>query len=313
MQDLTILVLIMSPVRRKVKRYVLLFTCLVTRAVHLEWTATLDTNSFLMAFQRFADRRGYPAVVYSDNGTQIVAGDKEIKECLDNWNQEKINGAMSRRSVQWHYSPPAAPHFGGVWERLVKSAKIALNSIMDSRPLTDEMLLTILTEVESLLNGRPLTHISVDPRDPEPLTPNHFLLGRANPNVPMDVFDNTEVCSKRTWRAAQVMINHFWRRWLKEYLPTITERKKWQKHQPNLEIDDIVLIINPDSPRGHWPLGRVLRVNTGQDGVVRSAIVKTMTGEYLRPAAKLCLLESDVFEPPVSKTGPAVTDGASVV
>ena len=220
---------------------------------------------------------------------------------------------MSRRSVQWHYSPPAAPHFGGVWERLVKSAKIALNSIMDSRPLTDEMLLTILTEVESLLNGRPLTHISVDPRDPEPLTPNHFLLGRANPNVPMDVFDNTEVCSKRTWRAAQVMINHFWRRWLKEYLPTITERKKWQKHQPNLEIDDIVLIINPDSPRGHWPLGRVLRVNTGQDGVVRSAIVKTMTGEYLRPAAKLCLLERDVFEPPVSKTGPAVTDGASVV
>jgi hypothetical protein len=92
------------------------------------------------------------------------------------------------------------------------------------------------------------------------------------------------------------MVNHFWRRWLREYLPTITERKKWLRRLPNLAVNDIVLIINPDSPRGHWPIGRVLETIMSQDGVVRAARVKTSTGEYLRPAAKLCLLEKDVFD-----------------
>ena len=75
-----------------------------------------------------------------------------------------------------HFSPPSAPHFGGVWESLVKSAKVALEAIVESRPLTEELLRGFVIQAESLLNGRPLTHVSVDPRDPEPLTPNHFLL-----------------------------------------------------------------------------------------------------------------------------------------
>ncbi len=107
--------------RRSVKRYGLLFTCLVTRAVHIEITHSMDTDSFLMAFQRFQDRRGRPAVIYSDNGTQLVAGEKELREGLSNLNQSKIYGYLSNRVIEWHLSPPAAPHFGGVWESLVKS------------------------------------------------------------------------------------------------------------------------------------------------------------------------------------------------
>ena len=294
--------------RRREKRYVLLFTCLVTRAVHLEVTHSMDTNSFIMAFQRFENRRGRPAVVYSDNGTQIVAGDKEIRSCLKNLNEEKIVGTLAKNNIEWKFSPPAAPHFGGVWESLVKSAKVALNSILDRRSLSDEMFSTIMVEVESLLNGRPLTHVSVDPSDPEPLTPNHFLLGRANPNIPIDKFDPTEISSRSSWRSVQVLINHFWQHWLKKYMPSLIERKKWLVQRRNIAVDDIVLIINPNTPRGHWPVGRVIQVMPGSDGVVRNVIIKTGTGEYVRPVAKLCLLEKDSVFDFQSKTPPAVSN-----
>jgi len=294
--------------RRSLKRYALLCTCLVTRAVHIEISYSLDTDSFIMAFQRFCDRRGRPAVVYSDNGTQLVAGEKELREGLNNFNQEKIAGAMANKSIEWHFSPPAAPHFGGVWESLVKSAKIALKSIVNSRTLDDEMLITIMIEVESLLNSRPLTHISVDPRDPEPLTPNHFLLGRASPNIPPDSISSNEITSRRRWRAAQVLVDHFWRRWMKEYLPSVIERRKWlSPAAANLKKDDVVLICDQRNSRGSWPIGWIVRPIPSPDGIVRSAIVKTAGGEFERPTVKLCLLESDVFDP-LSKTGPAVTD-----
>jgi hypothetical protein len=112
--------------RRKEKSYVLLFTCLNTRAVHLEVTASLD---FLIAFASFAAHRGRPLVVYSDNGTLIVAGNKEIQQGIERLRKQNIVGQMIKQEIEWHFSPPSAPHFGGVWESLVKSAKVALEVI----------------------------------------------------------------------------------------------------------------------------------------------------------------------------------------
>jgi hypothetical protein len=278
--------------RRKEKRYVLLFTCLNTRAVHLEVTASLDLSSFLIAFASFAARRGRPLVVYSDNGTQIVAGNKEIQQGIERLRKQNIVGQMIKQEIEWHFSPPSAPHFGGVWESLVKSAKVALEAIVESRPLTEELLRGFVIQAESLLNGRPLTHVSVDPRDPEPLTPNHFLLLQGSPNSEDDVIGEEELYSRKHWEAMQVMSTHFWRRWLQEYLPTITDRRKWLFDKKNLAVDDVVLVVTPNSPRGHWPIGRVTRVVLSPDGVVRSVFVKTSAGEYHRPVAKLCLLET---------------------
>ncbi|KAI9549190.1 hypothetical protein GHT06_006839 [Daphnia sinensis] len=156
--------------RRKVKRYVLLITCLNTRAVHLEVAASLDLSSFLIAFASFT----------------------------------------ARREIEWHFSPPLAPHFGGVWESLVKSAKVALEAIVESRPLTEELLRGFVIQAESLLNGRPLTYVSVDPRDPEPLTPNHFLLVQNSPNTEDDVIEDEKLYSRKHWEAMQVMTTHFW-------------------------------------------------------------------------------------------------------
>ena len=279
--------------RRTVKRYGVMFTCLTTRAVHIEVAATLDTSSFLMAFWRFADRRGLPAIVFSDNGTNLTSGERELNEGIARWNQQHITDQLARRHVEWIFSPPSAPHFGGTWERLIKSAKSALRIVLNNRSVSDEVLNTAMVGVESLLNGRPLTHVSVDPTDPIALTPNHFLLGRANANLPPDVF-NSELpkVTARTWRDSQVIVTHFWNRWLKEYVPDRIERRRWLVSRRNLAVGDLVLIVDKDAPRGHWPLGRISAVHPGPDGIVRTAAVTTRTGTFERPVAKLCLLET---------------------
>ena len=188
--------------RRHVKRYCCLFTCLVTRAVHLELTQQLDADSFLMAVRRFISRRGRPKVIYSDNGTNLRAGDREIREGLERMQKQKIADTLTQQEIEWHFSPPSAPHFGGIWERIVRSCKEALKFTLNARATSDEVLTTVFAEVESLLNGRPLTHLSVDPNDSEPLTPNHFLLGRPNPNLPPDVIVESDISSRRRWKTA---------------------------------------------------------------------------------------------------------------
>ena len=187
------------------KRYGLIFTCLVTRAVHLEITHSLDTDSFLMALYRFAHRRGFPSVIYSDNGTQLTCGEKELRVLLSELNNERISNELAGKGIEWHFSPPAAPHFGGVWESLVKSAKRAFSAIAKDASLTDELLLTFMTEAEFLLNNRPLTFLSVDPRDPEPLTPNHFLLGRPAQCLPPIIKIPKPLDARKEWLRAQAM------------------------------------------------------------------------------------------------------------
>ena len=280
-----------SMYRRTQKRWVCLYTCLVTRAVHLELCESLDVDSFLNSFRRFVARRGTPAHCFSDNGTNLTAGQGCLKQGIENWNEQKIIGFAAQRHIEWTFSPPSAPHFGGVWERLVQSAKRALQVVLGSRVVNEEVLRTLICEVEFLLNGRPLTHVSIDPGELNPLTTNHFIIGRNNPNLPPDVFDANEIISRRRWRSVQALVDSFWKRWLREYAPTLVERKKWLLERKNLQVGDVVLVVDDQSPRGHWPMGLVIEVRKDKSGTVRSAQVKTSSNVYLRPVSKLCLLE----------------------
>ena len=277
--------------RRTQKRYGCLITCLATRAVHIEICNQLDVDSFLMAFDRFALRRGFPTVVCSDNGTNLKAGEKEIRQALDRWNQSEIGSKMAARHVSWIFNPPSAPHFGGVWERLVQSAKRALRATLTNRTVTDEILVTAAAEAENAINSRPLTYVSVDPEDPEPLTPNHFLIGTSNPTRPLDHPEMRDPPLRKRLVYSQMLADLFWRRWMDEYVPFLIERRKWLKDRRNVKEGDIVLVVDRNTPRGEWPVGRILRPNPSPDGRVRTALVKTRSGEYLRPVAKLCLLE----------------------
>ena len=222
--------------RKTEKRYGVLFTCLTTRAVHLEIAHSLDTNSCLMAIRRMVTRRGHPAHIWSDNGTNFVGAEKELREAVKRLDGERIRDQLSTDGVQWHFNFKWPPHFGGVWERLVQSAKRALKAVAGKHCVNDETLLTFMAEVESLMNGRPLTHVGTDYRDEEAVTPNHFLLGRGNPNFPPDVINDKDLCSRKRWKHAQVMVQHFWKRWLREYLPALTERRKWTRVGPTSDL-----------------------------------------------------------------------------
>jgi hypothetical protein len=183
---------------------------------------------------------------------------------------------------------------GGVFESIVKQVKRVMKATLTARVFSEDTLYTVLTETEAVLNSRPLTANSDDPDDYEALTPNHFLIGRASPNVSPGSFHQREVDSRTRWRVVQAVSDMIWHRCLREYLPCLTTRSKWNKETLNLKEGDLVIVMSNDSPRAQWPLARVVKVYEGRDKRVRSADVKTPSGTLLRPVSKLCPLEGTV-------------------
>ena len=260
--------------RSLVKRYGVIFTCFAVRAIHIEIAHSLDTSSFINALRRFVSRRGTPDEIRSDNGGNFKGGDKEIRQAIDQWNQDQIHEFMVQRNIQWFFNPPFASHMGGVWERCIRTVRKVMAALVKEQILDDEGLSTLMCEVESIVNGRPLTKVSEDPKDLEALTPNHLLLLHQGPQLPPGIFQSQDVYSTKRWRQVQYLANIFWHRWIKEYLPSLQERIKWQKPQRNFSVGDLVLLVDESTHRNAWPLGRVLEVYPGNDGRVRQVKIK---------------------------------------
>ena len=276
--------------RSEVKRYGCIFTCLVTRAIHIEVSFTLDTDSFLNALHRFMSRRGEPQIIRSDNGSNFVGGQRELKEAIESWNQSKIHSTLLKKGIKWIFNPPAASHMGGVWERQIKSIRSVMSGLCSHQTLDDESLATLFCIVEGIINSRPITKLSDDPSDPLPLSPNHLLLLRSGPNLPSGMFVKNDLYGRK-WCQVQYLADLFWQRWIKEYLPLLQERQKWLSPKRNLCIGDLVLMVHENTPRYQWPLGLIVQTYPGKDGCVRTVKVKTQTGQYDRPIDKICLLE----------------------
>lgn len=275
--------------RRREKRWGALFTCLTTRAVHIEVVTSLTTDSAIMALRRMAARRGWPRLMYSDNATNFRGADQELRAAYNEWSSALKDEGWKHR-MEWRYIPPGAPNQGGAWERLVRSVKNALDATLREKAPAEEVLTTLLTEAEFSVNARPLTHVSVSPDDPEALTPNHFLLGTSN-GLPI-----TGPCAdadRRVWRASQALADQFWRRWLREYLPTLIPRGESLNERRQLRTGDIVIVADGTLPRNVWPRGIVERVYEGPDGGVRVADVRTRTGTFKRPTSKLVVLRQE--------------------
>jgi len=277
--------------RSVLKRYGCVITCLRIRAVHIEVVQSLDTDSFINALQRFICRRGQPKVIRSDNGTNFVGTEKELRVAVDKWNMNKIHGFLQQKAIEWKFNTPTASHMGGVWERLIRSIRRILNILMKEQSVDDESLSTMFCLVESVINSRPLTTVSSDHRDLEPLTPNHLLLLRGDPVLPPGEFVKQDLYSRRRWRQVQYLADIFWRRWTREYLPTLQLRQKWRHPVKNLEAGDVVIVADDNAPRNLWHLGRVTETYLSSDGFVRTVKVTTRTSTLLRPVHKLCLLE----------------------
>lgn len=186
--------------------------------------------------------------------------------------------------------PPASPHFGGVWESGIRAVKFHIKRVVGSSLLTFEEVSTLFSQIESILNSRPLVKTNENELDSiNVLTPQHFLSGEVITNIPDNLDDPKPNLLKR-WDLIQNMRRVFWKRYYNEYLNTLQTRSKWTQSKTNVKVNDIVLLKEDNMPPGKWPLGRIVTVHPGKDGRVRVVTVKTASGLFDRPIVKLRLL-----------------------
>ncbi|XP_061400735.1 uncharacterized protein LOC133336443 isoform X2 [Musca vetustissima] len=287
---------------KSMKGYVAVFVCMVTKAVHLEAVSELTAEAFLAALRRFIARRGKSTDLYSDNGTNFVGAsrqlDKDYIEAIKSNNT--LAPILENEQIKWHFIPPAAPHFGGIWEAAVKSMKYHLKRIIGEIKLTYEEISTVLAQIEAVLNSRPLHDLGSGTDYIDTLTPGHFIVGRPLLEAPAKIDEGSLACVSR-WKLLLRIKNHFWRKWKEEYLTTLQNRPKWRKEDRNLEVGQIVLIRNEETHPARWPLARVTEVQPGKDGIVRVVTLKTQNGEIKRPVHKLCPLEHEDERPEEEK------------
>ncbi|XP_055633223.1 uncharacterized protein LOC129773611 [Toxorhynchites rutilus septentrionalis] len=277
--------------RRVEKRWGVLLTCMTIRAIHIEIAHSLTTDSCILALRNFIARRGTPLEIFSDCGTNFVGASRELRNSKEKIDQVKMMEFFESSDTKWTFNPPAAPHFGGCWERLIQSVKRTLMQIKTKRLPTDEILRNMLLETEMIINSRPLTQVPLQDENSTPITPNHFLLGSSNGSKPPIAFNDSPVMLRHSWKMSQAFADEFWKKWVNEYLPTLTRRTKWFQPVKPIETGDIVLVVDNTLPRNCWPRGRVISVVHSKDGQVRRGVVQTMHGLLERPVVKLAFLD----------------------
>lgn len=284
--------------RRHEKRWVALFSCMVSRACHAEIVYSLTADSAIKAILRMSNLRGVPSLITTDNALGFQKADKELKNFFKNLDLGAVNDSLSLKNSKWKFIPAAAPHFGGFYERKVGSVKRGLEVALKEQYPNDETFATAISEVINCINNTPTGEISNDPEDPRALCPNDLLIGRTNNvgyDVPMDV-------ERKSWKSAQAIAQRYWNRWIKECRPLLQHRRKWydDRHYKQLQEDDVVLIVDETAKRNTWSLGRIVAVHPGNDGKVRAVTVKVVSGydkdglpifsQLKRPVVKLVLV-----------------------
>lgn len=278
-----------------IKGYVCLFVCLSTKAVHLEVVSDLTTECFLACLRRFIGRRGKPAHIYSDNAKNYVGANTELKAIyafVQN-NSSIIRTTLSQENITWHFIPPRAPSFGGIWEAGIKKVKHHLKRVIGDTHITFEEFYTILCQIEAILNSRPLCPLTTNPDDLDPLTPGHFIIGKSLTSLPESNYEHIKENRLGHYEKLQKIIQTFWIRWKAEYLSELQVRSKWRRDEDNqkpIQVDDLVVLKEDNVSPTQWPLGRIVELHPGDDGIVRVVSVKVRDGIIKRSIRKVCIL-----------------------
>ncbi|XP_075167836.1 uncharacterized protein LOC142239998 [Haematobia irritans] len=270
------------------------------RATHLELVHDLSTPSFLSSLKRFISIRGKPKTIWSDNATNFVGAKNELAELrqlfFDQFHMQKIYNQCTEDEIVWKFIPPRSPHFGGLWEAAVKSAKYHFYRAVGQNILKFDELLTLVCQISAILNSRPLHPITENPNDLEVLTPGHFLVGGPLTSFSEPDVTNLNINTLNRWQRVCHIQQIFWKRWSSSYLTLLQERGKWKKLTNNIAIGAMVMVKDENLPPLKWKLGRIVDTVAGRDGVIRVAVVKTASGTSRRPVSKLAILpiEEDV-------------------
>ncbi|XP_072321671.1 uncharacterized protein [Eucyclogobius newberryi] len=276
------------------KRWALMFSCLSTRAVHIEIIESMTTASFINALRRFTAIRGPVKMLRSDRGTNFMGACKELNLNSDDSN---LKTYLQDNKCTWSFNPPHSSHMGGVWERMIGIARRILDALLlktGMTSLTHEMLTTLMAEVTAIMNSRPLVPISSDPESPAVLSPSMLLTQKTDSLAPpAGDFDMHDLSNKH-WKRVQGLADAFWKRWKMDYLSTLQPRRKWNTEKDNLQVGDVVLLKDSQAKRMDWPLALVVKTLPSQDNNVRKVEVKVSrqgtAKVYLRPISDVILL-----------------------
>ena len=274
------------------KCWIALITCQASRAVHLDLATDCSAPSCINVLKRFISRRGTPRLITSDNGKSFIATETQNFAAMHN--------------IKWKFNIENAPWMGGMFERLIQSVKRCLKKVLQNALVTYEELITILTEIEMILNNRPLTYI-YDDVSSEPLTPNHLVYGRQLTYINnTDITDNNtppELDIETRYKHVEALINKFWRLWNTEYLLALREYRPKSitnnRHRHTVNVNDIVLIMDDKIPRHKWRYGRISKlIDSTSDGLIRGVYVVVNSNgrliEMRRPVNRLIPVELSV-------------------
>ncbi|KAK3098915.1 hypothetical protein FSP39_024266 [Pinctada imbricata] len=279
------------------KRWGVMFTCLSTRAVHIEVIEELSSSSFINALRRLIAIRGPVRIFRSDRGTNFVGSTEDLGIQAINTDDTQLKEFLSKNQSTWLSNPPHASHMGGVWERMIGVTRNILNSLLMDLPgggLTHEVLVTFLAEVSAIINSRPLVALTTDPDEPLPLTPSLLLTQKSLVDTGFCTQIDMKDMYKKQWKRVQVLAEMFWTRWKDQYLQSLQNRRKWQIPKRNFCSEDVVLVRDKQSARNNWPVGIVQETYAGHDGLVRKVNVRVVNDGHIstftRPVVELVLL-----------------------
>lgn len=278
--------------RKERKTYGLMITCLASRAVHIELLEDMSSDSFINALRNLISIRGAVSTVRCDQGTNFIGAFNDLAKNLE--------GPMksSHPHIKFTFNPPHSSHMGGVWERLIRSARTILRGIGQKHGgrLSTSQLRTFFYEVMAVINSRPLGSVS---EDNLPLTPNMLLTMKSQITLPPPAeFSDSDLYSRKRWRVVQELSNQFWRKWRSEYLQTLQVRQKWTSKTPEVAVGDIVHVMGEATFRNDWSMARVIDIHRSHDSIVRSATLLVGARDYpkvkarrlVRPLSKIVVL-----------------------
>lgn len=271
-----------------IKSYLCIFVCMATKAVHLELVTDLSKEAYKAALNRFVSRRGRPRTILSDNGTNFVGACNELYAFLQG---SDVAFEIAQEGIEFRFVPAYSPHFNGLAEAAVRSAKHHLKRLLQLTHFTYEEMATCVTQIEAILNSRPLTPLSTNPLDFSALTPSHFLIGRSLMSVPNPQVTDASISRLERYQRVECIKQHFWKRFNIEYISNLQQKTKWPAStNGDIALGSLVLIKDKALPPLCWSLGRVAKVYPGSDGVTRVAELKTKRGTIRRGFNNICPL-----------------------
>ena len=277
--------------KTRVKGYILVFSDVASRCMHLEVIHDISTASIIKAIKRCGARKGFPRKIVSDRMSSFIKADKELKKMLEE-EDAKIVKECGKLNIEfkWQFVPPYTPHQAGITERVVYQVKHCIRKTVRNAIMTPIELNQLCCDIEAHLNSRPLYKPTYDIEADDVLTPIHLLLGRPLHPWPKDFEDQltTTHSMREKWNQRKALLKKFLKKWHEQYLPTLQSRPKWRSTKPNLKVGTFVIVKDPGvgslRKQYMWPMGIITKVVTGRDERVRTVEIKTERGIETRAA-----------------------------